>query len=66
MKIKTALNRIFEPIKWGNGTTHDQYVLSETLLKKYKRKFGSRHFTQNMRMYIKNGLWETATYKELK
>ncbi len=63
MKVKTAVEKVWEPIRWAsssNPTTHADYVLAATLLKKYQRKFGNRHFNQSLRISIKNGLWETG------
>jgi hypothetical protein len=59
MKVKTAVKRVWAPIEWSGSTSAD-YVLAATLLKKYQRKFGNRHFNQYLRIGIKNGLWETA------
>ena len=59
MKVKTAVARVWAPIEWSVGTRAD-YVLAATLLKKYQRKFGNRHFNQYLRTVIKNGLWETG------
>ena len=58
MKVKTAVARVWAPIEWS-GSTRADYVLAQTLLKKYQRKFGNRHFGQYLRTCIKNGLWET-------
>jgi hypothetical protein len=58
MKVKTAVARVWAPIEWS-GSTRADYVLAQTLLKKYQRKFGNRHFNQYLRTVIKNGLWET-------
>lgn len=66
MKVKTAVARIWEPIQWFSSTsrpTYSDYLLSASLLKKYQRKFGNRHFNQYLRTYIKNGLWETGEQK---
>ena len=62
MKVKTAVKRVWATIEWS-GSTSDQYVLADKLLKKYQRKFGNRHFNQYMRTVIKNGLWETGDSK---
>jgi hypothetical protein len=58
MKVKTAVARVWAPIEWS-GSTRADYVLAQTLLKKYQRKFGNRHFGQYLRTCIENGLWET-------
>lgn len=66
MKIKTAISRVWEPIRIASSTqptTHDQYLLAEKLLKKYQRKFGNRHFNYHLRITIKNGLWVTGIEK---
>jgi hypothetical protein len=62
MKVKTAVARVWAPIVIVSSTpkTHAEYVLANTLLKKYQRKFGNRHFGQFLRTCIKNGLWETG------
>jgi hypothetical protein len=62
MKVKTAVARVWAPIAVVSSTpkTLAEYVLAATLLKKYQRKFGNRHFNQYLRTCIKNGLWETA------
>ena len=63
MKVKTAVKRVWAPIQWAsssNPTTLADYELAATLLKKYQRKFGNRHFNQHLRTCIKNGLWETG------
>ena len=63
MKVKTAVARVWAPIEWASSstpTTRAEYVLAATLLKKYQRKFGNRHFNQHLRTCIKNGLWETG------
>jgi hypothetical protein len=62
MKVKTAVVRIWAPIVVVSSTpkTRAEYVLAATLLKKYQRKFGNRHFNQFLRTCIKNGLWETG------
>jgi hypothetical protein len=64
MKVKTAVEKVWEPIRWVSRTnpttSHAAYVLAATLLKKYQRKFGNRHFNQYLRITIKNGLWETG------
>lgn len=63
MKVKTAVKRVWEAIQCVSSThrpTHADYVMADTLLKKYQRKFGSRHFSQYLRTVIKNGLWETG------
>lgn len=62
MKVKTAVKRVWAPVEWS-GSTHAEYVLAATLLKKYQRKFGNRHFNQYLRTVIKNGLWETGDSK---
>jgi hypothetical protein len=62
MKVKTAVKRVWAPIEWSVSTRAD-YVLAATLLKKYQRKFGNRHFNQYLRTVIKNGLWETGVEK---
>jgi hypothetical protein len=59
MKVKTAIKRVWKTIEWSSSTRAD-YVLAATLLKKYQRKFGNRHFSQYLRTCIKNGLWETG------
>jgi hypothetical protein len=58
MKVKTAVKRVWSTIEWSSSTRAD-YLLADTLLKKYQRKFGNRHFNQYLRTCIKNGLWET-------
>ena len=65
MKVKTAVKRVWAPIEWLSSSkpttpAHAEYVLAATLLKKYQRKFGNRHFNQHLRTIIKNGLWETG------
>lgn len=62
MKVKTAVKRVWAPIEWLSSTpkTRAEYELAATLLKKYQRKFGNRHFNQYLRTCIKNGLWETG------
>jgi hypothetical protein len=62
MKVKTAVARVWAPIVIVSSTpkTRAEYVLAATLLKKYQRKFGNRHFGQFLRTCIKNGLWETG------
>jgi hypothetical protein len=62
MKVKTAVKRVWAPIAVVSSTpkTRAEYVLAATLLKKYQRKFGRRHFNQYLRTCIKNGLWETG------
>jgi len=62
MKVKTAVARVWAPIVIVSSTpkTRAEYVLAATLLKKYQRKFGNRHFNQFLRTCIKNGLWETG------
>jgi hypothetical protein len=61
MKVKTAVKRVWAPIELLSSTpkTRAEYELAATLLKKYQRKFGNRHFNQYLRTCIKNGLWET-------
>jgi hypothetical protein len=54
MKVKTAVKRIEEAV--NNG----EFVMANTLLKKYQRKFGNRHFTYMLRLHIVNGLYFTA------
>lgn len=58
MKVKTAVARVWAPIEWSDCTAAD-YQLAATLLKRYQRKFGHRHFNQYLRTCIKNGLWAT-------
>jgi hypothetical protein len=62
MKVKTAVKRVWAPIAVVSSTskTRAEYELAATLLKKYQRKFGRRHFNQYLRTCIKNGLWETG------
>lgn len=63
MKAKTAVARVWAPIQWVSATaqpTRADYLLAASLLKKYQRKFGNRHFNQYLRTCIKNGLWETG------
>ena len=63
MKAKTAVARVWASITWACATaqpTHADYLLAASLLKKYQRKFGNRHFNQDLRTCIKNGLWETG------
>ena len=63
MKVKTAVAKVWALIQWVSTTkqpTYADYVLAATLLKKYQRKFGNRHFNQYLRTCIKNGLWETG------
>lgn len=63
MKVKIAVARVWEPIQIVSQMkpiTHADYVLAQTLLKKFQRKFGNRHFNQYLRTTIKNGLWETG------
>jgi hypothetical protein len=62
MKVKTAVARVWAPIVIVSSTpkTRAEYELAATLLKKYRRKFGNRHFNQFLRTCIKNGLWETG------
>ena len=67
MKVKTAVMKVWAPIavvSSGKPKTHAEYVLAATLLKKYQRKFGNRHFNQYLRTVIKNGLWETGDSDE--
>jgi hypothetical protein len=61
MKVKTAVARVWAPIELVSSTPkiRAEYELAATLLKKYQRKFGNRHFNQYLRTCIKNGLWET-------
>jgi hypothetical protein len=61
MKVSTAVARVWAPIELVSSTpkTRADYLLADTLLKKYQRKFGNRHFNQYLRTCIKNGLWET-------
>lgn len=70
MKVKTAVKRVWAPIQWAPirltpsiPTERAAYELAATLLKKYQRKFGNRHFNQHLRTCIKNGLWETGDSK---
>jgi hypothetical protein len=62
MKVRTAVARVWAPIAVVSSTpkTRAEYLLAATLLKKYQRKFGNRHFNQFLRTCIKNGLWETG------
>jgi hypothetical protein len=62
MKVRTAVARVWAPIAVVSSTpkTRAEYELAATLLKKYQRKFGNRHFNQFLRTCIKNGLWETG------
>ena len=62
MKVRTAVSRVWAPIAVVSSTpkTRAEYLLAATLLKKYQRKFGNRHFNQFLRTCIKNGLWETG------
>lgn len=63
MKAKTAVARVWAPIQCVSATaqpTRADYLLAASLLKKYQRKFGNRHFNQYLRTCIKNGLWETG------
>ena len=63
MKIKTAVDRVWKFIRFVSSTSqpsHSDYVMANTLMKKYQRKFGNRHFNQYLRTVIKNGLWETG------
>jgi hypothetical protein len=62
MKVKTAVARVWAPIELVSSTpkTRAEYEMAATLLKKYQRKFGNRHFNQYLRTVIKNGLWETG------
>ena len=62
MKVKTAVERVWTPIELVSSTpkTRAEYEMAATLLKKYQRKFGNRHFNQFLRTCIKNGLWETG------
>lgn len=62
MKVRTAVARVWAPIEWSANTGRD-YQLAQTLLKKYQRKFGNRHFGQFLRTCIKNGLWKTGVEK---
>jgi len=64
MKVKTAVKRVWSTIEWSSSTRAD-YLLADTLLKKYQRKFGHRHFGQYLRTVIKNGLWATRINYEL-
>ena len=59
MKVKTAVAQVWAPIQIGTPSRGD-YMLVQTLLKKYQQKFGNRHFNQFIRTVIKNGLWETG------
>lgn len=52
MKVKTAVARVWVEIN------RKDYVTAATLMKKYQRKFGNRHFPQWIRLLIQNGLWE--------
>jgi hypothetical protein len=51
MKVKTAVDRVVTEINRGN------YVKANELMHKYRRRFGNRHFTYWIRLYISNGLY---------
>lgn len=52
MKVATAVKRVEDAINEG------RYIEANTMLNKYRRKFGNRKFTYWIRLFIKNGLWE--------
>ena len=57
MKVATAVKQVEDAINAG------QYVKANTMLNKYRRKFGNRKFTYWLRLFIKNGLWEQGFKK---
>ena len=51
MKVKIVIERIESAINTGD------FNLANSLLNKYRLKFGNRHFSYWLRLVIKNGLW---------
>lgn len=51
MKVNTAVDRVITEINRGN------YIKANGMMLKYRRKFGNRHFTYWIRLYIKNGMY---------
>lgn len=54
MKIKTAQARVWQAIDY------EEYKIADHLMRKYRRRFGNRHFAYWMRLHIRNGLYYTA------
>jgi len=54
MKVQTAVNRVWEAIN------RNEFKMADHLMRKYRRKFGNRHFTYWMRLHIGNGLWSNG------
>lgn len=51
MKVKTAVDRVWTAINYN------EFRMADHLMRKYRRRFGHRHFGYWMRTHIKNGLY---------
>lgn len=58
MKVKTAVDRVVTEINRGN------YSKANDMMQKYRRRFGNRHFTYWIRLYIRNGLYYEQCVKD--
>jgi hypothetical protein len=54
VKVKTAVKRVEQAINCG------EFKMAYNLMRKYRRRFGNRHFTYWLRLHIANGLYFTA------